>query len=1086
MLLTPQRRTADAPLTRFIPADGQASPSVPSTGTRATLDVSSTDMQALTDAACRLQIPSECLFLSGFASLLARLTHQDLIPVALGTNESAIFNVEGESSFRQITQQGLSRKRDTDFQPGTETVHFEFLTGLASRSQEPPCGLRLVVSNGSEGKAQIELASPVGLWSDNTLRAWLGYLLVLLHAGGKNPETRVDQLPLWEDSAARRFYEAMNQTGTEFSVEPSVPALFAVQARRRSEEIAVIAGNARYTYRELDQRSTALARQLILAGAGANRAIAVCMERTVDLPMALLAVLKSGSFYVPLDPKNPAQRLRGILEECEPVAILTDSTVASTLTKSVDGESFPWGFPLIRVDALTPDSSGSVALPELPLAMQPLDLAYTIYTSGTTGKPKGVRITHRALLNLLCSMGREPGISETDRTLAVAPISFDIATMDMFLPLCTGGQLVLASRQDAVDPYRLAQLLLEHRITLMQATPATWRMMVASGWDGVRHLKMIAGGEALPRELANDLIRLGGELWNCYGPTETTIYSAVIRIQPETGIVPVGPPMPNTSFYVMDTAGHPVPPGIPGELYIGGVGVSPGYVARPELTAQRFVPDVFGADTDGLLFCTGDLVRLVSGDRFEFFGRLDHQVKLRGFRIELGEIESVLRSHPSISDAVVILREDIPGEPRLAAYLISAGSSVDAEALRQYAAQTLPEYMLPSVFVSMEQFPLSTSGKIDRRALPVPESVLGPLTVNKPESTEAASAIEANLLRIFREVLRNNSIGVTDSFFRYGGYSLLTVRLFSRIDRELQVRLPISLLFDAPTVRDLAHVIETGISPPVIVPIRPHGESAPIFLIQSYLLYDAMLEIIEPDRPIYGVREMGDEREPQSVDERARKYASEILQVYSDGPFYLAGWCAAGTLTVEIARQLHEAGHRVGLVALFDADRPGYAPPKSIRIFFARAGKKILYHSGRIRRIPWRKRWTYLYEALGRNWDTAIESFYTANQRIMLWLHRKFGISLSVAAYNNVYSTLDSLNDASLRTYPGRLNLFRAADVPKYPGMDETLGWSTIASDGVQVTFVPGDHVSMFKKPHVTSLAWHLQQELQKSEPNKY
>jgi len=267
--------------------------------------------------------------------------------------------------------------------------------------------------------------------------------------------------------------------------------------------------------------------------------------------------------------------------------------------------------------------------------------------------------------------------------LAVAPISFDIATMDMFLPICSGGTLVIADRADAVDPYLLTHLLTEHDITCMQATPATWRMMVTSGWHGKKNLKMISGGEALPRELANDLIRLGGELWNCYGPTETTIYSAVLRIKSEPGIVPVGPPMPNTTFYVMDKMGRPLPPGVPGELYIGGRGVSSGYVARPELTAQRFVPDRFGSDPGGLLFCTGDLVRLVDGNEFEFFGRLDHQVKLRGFRIELGEIESVLRSHPSITDAVVVLREDIAGEPRLVAYVICPGSQIGAVELRE-------------------------------------------------------------------------------------------------------------------------------------------------------------------------------------------------------------------------------------------------------------------------------------------------------------------------------------------------------------------------------------------------------------------
>jgi len=342
--------------------------------------------------------------------------------------------------------------------------------------------------------------------------------------------------------------------------------------------------------------------------------------------------------------------------------------------------------------------------------------------------------------------------------------------------------------------------------------------------------------------------------------------------------------------------------------------------------------------------------------------------------------------------------------------------------------------------------------------------------------------LEGKLLKIFREVLRNNLIGVTDSFFRFGGYSLLTVRLFSRIDRELHIKLPISLLFDAPTVRDLARVIRKGITPSIIVPVRPFGRLEPIFIIQSYLLYGAMLEIVEPDRPVFGVREMGDEREPMSVEERARKFVREILSVHSSGPLFLAGWCAAGTLTVEIARQLREDGHAVGLVALFDAERPGFELPKGIGSWLARFGKKVVFHGQRIRRVPWRQKVAYVYEALERNWDWAVESYYIANYNSMLWLQRRFGISLSEAAFNNVYASMTALKDASLRPYPGKLNLFRAADVPNFAEIDATLGWSMIAQGGVEVNFVPGDHVSMFQKPHVESLAQRLQLELRKSE----
>jgi amino acid adenylation domain-containing protein len=1069
-----QKRCSDAPLIRFLPAEDAVPDVAPkrarSGGSSSIHDISHQTYLSLVAGAERQNTTLENLLLAGFASLLARLTRQDVVAISVGEQRLAMFNLEGDCSFREVLRQG-EHKTALQISLAEQGVDYEFLTEDVTAPQTTICGLRLVIrKNGS----QIELANPTGLWREQTLRAWNEYMLAMLEAAVENPALPVSRLPMWSESAARDFYLELNRTETEFAGELSVPGLFAAQARQRPEAAAVISGARRYTYRELDRRSTELAQYLLAAGAGPNRAVAVCMERSVDLPVALLAVLKSGSYYVPLDPHNPSERLRGILEECAPVAIVSDTAIRETLS----GFRGLGDLPLLTVDEPAP-STGT--LPALASDIQMRDLAYTIYTSGTTGKPKGVRITHGALLNLICSIWQRPGVSLSDKTLAVAPISFDIATMDMFLPICSGGTLVIASREEAVDPFALADLIQQNDITVLQATPATWRMMLTSGWTGKRDLKMISGGEALPRELANELLRLGGELWNCYGPTETTIYSGVIQLKLEEGIVPVGPPIANTSFYVMDSQGFPVPPGVPGELYIGGRGVSPGYVSRPELTSQRFVPERFGKVQDGYVFCTGDLVRLVKGNEFEFFGRLDHQVKLRGFRIELGEIESVLRTHPSISDAVVILREDIPGEPRLAAYVLCPGSGANSAELRSHAAKSLPEYMLPSVIVKLEQYPLSASGKINRRALPIPESIQTEISAEKPESTGASGELESKLLKIFRDVLRNDTIGVTDSFFKYGGYSLLTVKLFSRIDREMHVRLPISLLFDAPTVRMLARVIAKGVAPSVIVPIRPYGRSAPIFIVQSYLLYSAMLEIVEQDRPVYGVREMGDETEPQAVEERARRYAEEILQVYSDGPIYLAGWCAAGTLTVEIARHLRATGHQVGLVALFDAECPGHTPPKGVGVWTSTMAKKLDFHRRRIQQIPWKARITYILEALGRNWDWAVESFYTANFRSMLWLQKRFGLSLSEAAFNNVYASFAGIQDSCVQPYSGKLNLYRAADVPNFSGMDETLGWRAVAPE-VEVSFVPGDHVSMFKKPNVASLAQKLQFEMQKSE----
>ena len=1035
------------------------------------------EVELLRKRANEMGVTLEALFLTGFACLLSRLTRHGRLTITVNGSRLAIFHLEEGCTFWEALEQSRSTRplNNPDKENTGSSICYEFLPEDQAGPEIVACGLQLLVKGRG---SNLELASPRGLWQEDTLKAWLSSLLVLVRTASEDPSLDINGLPLWDEAEARIFYSSLNQTSVEYPGEPSVPGRFALQVRQRPEATAVISAGRRYSYRDLEKLSTELARRLVAAGAGPNRAVAVCMERSADLPLALLAVLKSGAYYVPLDPHHPIDRLRSIVEECRPVAFLIDKSVPSSLSA---GLKFDF-LTILYVDQ--PGTPGQ-ALPKLPDQPDPADLAYTIYTSGTTGKPKGVPISHRALLNLICFMWSRLGANQTDRTLAVAPISFDIATMDMFLPLCSGGTLVIAGREDAVDPYRLVQLLKDFDITFMQATPVVWRMLVTAGWSGKPNLKMISGGEALPRELANDLLRRGRELWNCYGPTETTIYSSVLRIEPDLPVIPLGPPIANTSFYVMDKAGHLLPPGAPGELYIGGRGVSPGYLSFPELNAKRFVPNRFASGSDGSegsLFTTGDLVRIVHGNQLEFFGRLDHQVKLRGFRIELGEIESVLRTHPLINDAVVVLREDIPDEPRLVAYVTSSAPLLSAAALREYASKSLPEYMLPSLVVTLERLPLSTSGKIDRRSLPIPESIPRQIVADQPEAALAEDELEIKLLRIFREVLKNDSIGVTDSFFLYGGYSLLTVRLFSQIDRDLHVRLPISLLFDAPTVRDLARMVRKGVSPSVIVPIRPYGRSAPLFLIQSYLLYYAILQIVEMDRPVYGVRELGDEQESMSVDDQASKFAQEILAVCPDGPLFLAGWCAAGSLTVEIAHQLRDAGRDVGLVALFDAERPGFTLPGGLIPWASRQSQRVRFHLNRFRAISWKERIFYILDAFVRNWDRVVGICHTVYSRILLWRQERLKISLPAASVDNASAGASAIKENSVRPYPGKLTLFRAADVPNFSEIDATLGWAAIAQGGVKVDFVPGDHVSMFMKPYSLSLATRLQQELQESE----
>jgi thioesterase domain-containing protein/acyl carrier protein len=648
--------------------------------------------------------------------------------------------------------------------------------------------------------------------------------------------------------------------------------------------------------------------------------------------------------------------------------------------------------------------------------------------------------------------------------------------------LIAGGTLVVADRLISADPLRLAAMLERFEITVLQATPVTWRLLASSGWKGKRHLKMICGGEALSRDLADQLLCLGGELWNCYGPTETTIWSGALRVQSQPGVVTVGPPIANTTFYVLDDLGRLLPPGVPGELFIGGIGVSPGYVDRPELTQQRFLPDPYAPLPGARMFKTGDLVRLVNTNEFEFFGRLDHQVKLRGYRIELGEIESVLRTFPGIENAVAVLWDRGPGEPYLAAYVTVNHEKTHQPDLRQVRdglAQLLPSYMVPNRFVVMEAMPLTSSGKIDRKALPAPDSVAAILPAyRQPEQATPQTELEEKLLAIFRDVLNTSEFGVTDSFFDYGGYSLLTVNLFTRINRAFSLSLPISLLFDAPTVRALAEIIDRDQTLSVIVPIRPRGRLAPLFVVHSYLLYGVLPRILEQDRPVYGVRELLGPAEPQTVVDRAAAYVKEILRVCPDGPVLLTGWCAAASLTVEIARQLHALDHQVGLVALFDAERPGYHPVVRGYWYF-RLTASLKFHFRRLRGEYRRKKLVYFQTVLRRFLDSMVESLFMHDRTLVLRLQRLFGFTLPDAVFNNTWARVAAMQNYAPASYPGKVWLFRALDVPRLPESDETLGWKEIVDGGVEVVFVEGDHESMFHDPNVDLLSLRLRQALQ-------
>jgi amino acid adenylation domain-containing protein len=516
------------------------------------------------------------------------------------------------------------------------------------------------------------------------------------------------------------------------------------------------------------------------------------MERSLEMVIALLGILKAGGAYVPLDPTYPRERLAYVMGDAQVKVVLTEADLAS------------W-FPANQAHLVHLDKAGDLLVRESEVdpncGVRGEDRAYVIYTSGSTGRPKGVEIPHRAVVNFLSSMREQPGMTEKDILLAVTTISFDIAGLEIYLPLTTGARAVIASREIAADGSRLSRYIDETRATAMQATPATWQMLLNAGWQGRKQLKILCGGEAVTGELAAELLERAESVWNLYGPTESTIWSTLWRVEPEKRSVPIGRPIANTEIYILDGHLQPVPLGVPGELHIGGAGLAHGYLNRPELTAKKFIPTPFSDDPGARLYKTGDLVRYRADGNIEYLGRLDYQVKIRGFRIELGEIESVLLQHPAIAETVVVAREEQPGDKRLVAYIVSQQTfSPTAQELLTYLKQKLPDYMIPSTFVTLDALPLTPNGKIDRNALPAPNhAVCGP----HPGMTAPRTAAEELVAQIWSDIIGVEQIGIHDNFFELGGHSLLAIRVISHLRDVFNVELPLNSLFENPTIEAL-------------------------------------------------------------------------------------------------------------------------------------------------------------------------------------------------------------------------------------------------------------------------------------------
>ncbi len=636
------------------------------------------------------------------------------------------------------------------------------------------------------------------LFDTTTIERMLGHFQNLLEGIADDPAKCIDSLPLLSSAEQQQLLLGWNDTRTVYPKDTCIHQLFEAQVERSRQTVSLIYENEQLTYHELNQRANQVAHYLQSLGVGPEVLVGLCVERSLEMIVGLLGILKAGGAYVPIDPAYPKERIAFVLADAQAPVLLTQHQLLKDLP-SYTG----------RMICLDTDWQAIMQEPRTnPMSGVTADqLAYVIYTSGSTGKPKGVQIIHRAVVNFLHSMSQQPGLTEQDIFLSVTTLSFDIAALEIFLPLITGARVEIASREVVSDGIQLAERLARSGATVMQATPATWQLLLEMRWQGRNGLKTLCGGEALSQGLSHRLLERGASLWNLYGPTETTIWSTIYHVDAKNGVVPIGRPIANTQIYLLDQQLQTVPIGVLGELHIGGDGLARGYRNRPDLTAERFIPHPYSNVPGDRLYMTGDLARYLPDGTIEFLGRIDQQVKIRGFRIEPGEIEAVLSQYASVQQAVVVAREDVLGNKRLVAYVVQAleeESVLSTRDLRGFLQTKLPDYMVPSVFVRLEELPLTPNGKVNRHMLPAPGQ-----TRNEVEYSFVAprSPLEEVLASIFAEVLGMQRLSVYDNFFEMGGHSLLAARLISRLCETLQVALPLRSIFETPTVAALAEMM---------------------------------------------------------------------------------------------------------------------------------------------------------------------------------------------------------------------------------------------------------------------------------------
>jgi amino acid adenylation domain-containing protein len=964
-------------------------------------------------------------------------------------------------------------------EPALPGIDFQCVELLSNRSAK--FDLNVVVVPHAEQRLRRDQASgPDGItlfWEYNTalfdaatVEQMAVHYRTLLKSVTSSPQTSVLELEMLDQAERHAILIDRNRTRVPYPAGLTIHARFEEQAARTPDAIAVVSGNIRLSYRELDVRANQLAHRLRDEGVSPGVTVGVCLDRSIEMLVGVLGILKAGGAYVPMDPGYPDDRLLFIGQETRIALLLTDC--------GTQDRCAAWGWPAMNLTELEKSSGCPISQPDAVAG--PMDVAYVMFTSGSTGRPKGVAVPHRGVLRLLFGVDYVQ-LGAHRRILHMAPLSFDSSNFEIWGALLHGGTCVVRAG-DVPTPKELGDVLRTHEIDTLWLTSSMFNAVIDDAPEaltGVRQL--LVGGEALsvPHVRRAQAALPNTTIVNGYGPTESTTFTCCHRLteplDASSRSVPIGRPIGNTTVYLLDRCLTPVPIGVAGELYIAGDGLAHGYAGQPALTAERFLPDPYGPP-GSRMYWTGDFARYRRDGLIEFVGRTDDQVKIRGYRIELGEIENVLRQHAAVRDAAVVVRDDLPGGRTLVAYVVAAaGTVLEIDAVRDHLRLTLPVYMIPARFVLLDALPLSPTGKVSRRLLPAPSA--GGAELPRP-SVPATTDVEQAVAGVWRDVLKLEHVSADDNFFDLGGHSLLATRIVAMLREELLVDLPLRALFEHPTVAGLARRItvevsnrfrdERGPSPwRYLFPLNSHGDGSPIFMLPGgqggdyeFLVYARLVHFVGDGFTFYGLRaRSADGVEPAhaSVKEMARDYIAEMRAVQPDGPYRLVGNCIGGVVAYEMARQLERAGQQVRTLVLMDTEFPTRS--RHLRDLWTRTHgnlryyrRRLVHHSRAMLSIPWRHRWSYLFGRARAAITEAPVTGYVNNP-----------------AKSVKVSYMDTLRRYRPRAYHGPVSIIAS----QQDESDPTAGWANVVRGEIAVHSVPGDHNS-YIRDHVKETAMQL------------